>query len=256
MGSELVKYRVVADLDYVGQGNPRQMLDLHLPQMGEASGAKVPVVLYFHGGAWAHGSKEHAAQRVARFYGLGCAWAAVNYRLIDEVTWPAMIDDAVAALRWVREHADEWKIDAQRVAVFGSSSGAHLACLLAGGCRQGNKVERLKLRAVVNYCAPVLISDYLAGAVLEMLGKEPAGLIARAREATVTEWVSPEYPRMLVLHGDQDDVVPLEQSEVLYRACQAQGVDCELHVVKGAGHRLENPEVIERVQAFLRDVLR
>lgn len=106
-------------------------LRLYRP-LGSAASASLPVLVYYHGGGWTIGdldTHDTLCRQLAN--GAGCAVVSVDYRMGPEHRFPAAVDDAVAATRWVREHAGELGIDASRVAVGGDSAGGNLAAVVS-----------------------------------------------------------------------------------------------------------------------------
>ena len=123
--------RLIRDLDYGGDGNPRQSLDLLLPKDREETVRPLPLVVFIHGGAWRGGSKEGGIGRLGPLVATGqYAAASINYRLTGEASWPAQIHDCKAAIRWLRGHAGEYGLDPDRIGVMGSSAGGHLVAML------------------------------------------------------------------------------------------------------------------------------
>lgn len=101
---------------------------LYHPAVGEI----LPVLLFFHGGGWVHGTLDtHDRMAAALAFGANCAVVSVDYRMAPESPFPAAWDDAVRALDWVRAHADDLGIDASRIAVGGDSAGGNIAAALA-----------------------------------------------------------------------------------------------------------------------------
>ena len=118
------------DIPYAGTDNPRQKLDLILPAR-PATDKPLPVIAWIHGGAWRAGSKAGGLGRVARYVATGrYAGASIGYRLTGEKIWPAQIHDCKAAVRWIRANAKKHNLDADRIAVWGSSAGGHLVAML------------------------------------------------------------------------------------------------------------------------------
>jgi len=247
-GAESVKaYR---DLPYVANGHPRQKLDLFLPQ--EAT-EPLPLIIWIHGGGWAAGSKENCLPLRAGYTGRGYAVASIGYRLSSDAVFPAQIEDCKAAIRWLRAHAKQYGLDPDRFGVWGSSAGGHLAALVGttGDVKEFDVGENLnqssRVQAVCDYYGPtdftVFVttpgyerhagadspeSKLLGGAVME--NKEKA---ARANPIT---FVSPDDPPFLIVHGDKDGTVPINQSQLLFDALKKAGVSVHFHTIKGAGH--------------------
>jgi acetyl esterase len=103
---------------------------------GSSADVVLPVLVYYHGGGWVIGDLEtHDTLCRQLANGAGCAVVAVDYRLAPEHRFPAAVVDAVAAARWVREHAQELRLDASRLAVGGDSAGGNLATVVAISAR-------------------------------------------------------------------------------------------------------------------------
>jgi acetyl esterase len=124
----------VRDLAAPGPGSPIP-LRLYRP-LGSAADARLPVLVYYHGGGWTIGDLDtHDTLCRELANGAGCAVVAVDYRMGPEHRFPAAVDDAVAALRWVHANARELKLDGDRIAVGGDSAGGNLAAVVAIAAR-------------------------------------------------------------------------------------------------------------------------
>jgi acetyl esterase/lipase len=246
-------------------------LDLHLPARPTGP---VPAVVFLHGGGWRLGSRRTLGPMLPgpepfeRFAAAGIAVASVDYRLSGEATWPAQLDDAAAALRWLRDRADSLDIDAGRIALWGESAGAHLAALLGLHDTVGG---RPGVAAVAAWYPPTDLP-----AIAPALGADPGAPDSRealllggpvtdrpeaARAASPVRQVHAGAPPFLLLHGEADRSVPCDQSRRLHRALVGAGVDVALHTYPGADHLwLGSPDVaadaLRRTTAFLQDRLR
>jgi acetyl esterase/lipase len=237
-------------------------LDLHLPE-GEGP---FPVVLWIHGGGWQEGSRVWMPDTVApfgfheRLLAHGYSVADVDYRLSGEAPYPAQLLDVQSAIRWLRHHATELRLDTGRFATLGESAGGHLAAL-AGLTGEGDTA----IQAVVNWYGVMDLLDVYDdedGFIPQarLLG----GPIGERRDFAV--WASPLHhvhpaaPPFLNVHGTDDDVVPFEQAVRLAEALRAQGVRGDLHPVAGAGHCFVGHDdiggLIEASAGFLDDVFK
>jgi len=122
----------LANLTYVQYGSRCLQLDLYLPaapHSGASPAALRPIVILVHGGGWRAGFRDEFAPMAVRLARQGWAAATVSYRLSGEAGYPAAIHDVRAALRWLRSHASDYQLDAQRFALAGGSAGGQIASL-------------------------------------------------------------------------------------------------------------------------------
>src|SRR5512137_1648771 len=105
------------DLAYVPGGHERQKLDLYVPVDGEGP---FPLIVWIHGGAWKSGSKERCIPTPWALKGY--VVASINYRLSQDARFPAQIEDCKAAVRWLRAHAKDYKIERDHVIAWGDSA--------------------------------------------------------------------------------------------------------------------------------------
>lgn len=227
--------RVERDLQYVEGNNPAQTLDLYLP---EAPGDKpLPVIVWIHGGAWAHGSNR--AVTGLDMVPEGYALASVEYRFVGEALFPAQIQDCQAAIRWLRAHSGTYHLDPEHIGAWGGSAGGHLAALLgtAGGKNAfplvgENKEESDRVQAVCDWYGPADLNlQYWPG----LFGKA-AKTQANCDYASPVHYVSKDTPPFLIMHGTLDHVVGIKQSEVLVEALQKAGVDVTFQKMYGSQH--------------------
>lgn len=253
------------DLSYVSGGHERQKLDLYLP----TDGANLPLIINIHGGAFKAGSKEKGVP--LDYLRHGYAVASINYRLSQHAKFPAQIEDCKAAVRWLRAHAGEYRLDRNHFAAWGASAGGHLAAMLGttGDVKDfdvgANLDQASRVQAVVDYFGPTdfLQMDFhrLPGGMThdpanspesELIGgaiQENKDKVVRANPIT---YVTPGDPPFLICHGDQDPLVPHHQSELLEAALKKAGVPATFYTVKGAGHGgFNDPKVQELTRAFL-----
>ena len=261
-------FRAVQDLDYVGAGNPRQMLDLYLPEA--ASEKPHPLVVYIHGGGWETGSKDQADVLVGLIKGnTPYAGASLNYRLTDQAQWPAQIYDCKAAIRWLRAHAQEYNLDPEKIAVFGISAGGHLVSMLGvtGGVKElegdlGKHLDQSsRVSCVLDFCGP---SDFLTfggkGSIIDP--DDPKGVLAKliggplkdrqeeGRKASPVTYITPDDAPFLIIHGNKDTLVPYSQATEFETALKAAHVPAILLTGTDGGHVFFSGPLVERMFAF------
>ncbi len=245
-------------------GRATDPFDKRLVVYGQVSGLSLPATLYrprfpaaprpavvfVHGGGWWEGDRGQFARHAAymatepggRFVAL-----CITYRLSRQAAYPACVQDARCAVRWLRAHAGELGVDAGRIAIAGSSAGAHIAALAAvapadlwpssGGW--DNQPADLQAAVLYNgiFRLPVDASDTLASqALVTLLSGTPTEQPDRYREASPLTHVGEGTPPALLLHGDADTVVSHRQSIELAEAIRAAGGTAEIHIVPGVAH--------------------
>lgn len=236
------------DLEY--GTHERHKLDIYLP--AKNGDAAPPLVIWIHGGAWQGGSKEGGATRA--LVEKGYAVASINYRYSQQAPFPAQIHDCKSAVRWLRAHAKEYGYNSEHVGAWGASAGGHLCALLAttGGMSElegtgGNKNQSSRVQCVIDWFGP---SDFLnwgkdgspvpSNTAGNAIGKLFGGTVDEkhdlAKLASPICHISRDTPPILLVHGDQDNVVPLQQSEIFLAKLKQAKVDAALHVVRGGGH--------------------
>ncbi|HST19957.1 MAG TPA: alpha/beta hydrolase [Blastocatellia bacterium] len=259
------------DREYARVGNKSLKLDLYLPQ-GQGP---FPLIIWVHGGGWTSGDKSLSADSPQfRQTARGYAVASINYRLSQEAKFPAQIEDCKAAIRWLRAHATQYNLDPSRIAAWGSSAGGHLVALMGASAGAtdlegdgGNLDYSSRVQAVVDWFGPI---DLLKMSVDSL--SFPCSLIDhnsvfspeslligcaiqscpdKTERANPINYVSADDPAFLIMHGTDDCLVGPTQSQRLFNALAAAGVEASLKFIKGAGHggsefdNLENRKLVD-----------
>lgn len=260
---------VELDVPYADTGNPRHRLDLYLPK--RRASEPLPVVVYFHGGAWMAGDKSDGAGRLLPLLRTGAyAGASAAYRLSGEATWPAQLHDCKAAIRWVRANAERYGFDPERIAVWGRSAGGHLALLVGATGDEPALEGDVGPHAGVSSRVAAVVSFFGVSDLLGLIGQPgdidrsqpdaPEALLIggalrahpeRARAASPVAHASAGDPPVLTVHGTDDRTVPFDQAVRLDAALRAAGVPHVLVRVEGAGHGDFGTAADDRVLAFL-----
>jgi acetyl esterase len=199
-------------------------------------GAPRPGIVFVHGGGWIGG---HPFMHLRHCWALaqrGMVAVTIEYRRYPEATWPAAIDDAKAAMRWMRANADGLGLDPGRLAVAGGSAGGHLALLVA--LMPGDPSARADA-AVVWYPVTDMhcegVPD-LRQAAVDFLGGDDEALTVESSPVTYVGRSGPPPPPTLIITGDADETVPLEGVRAFHESLVAAGGVSRLHVVPGAIH--------------------
>ena len=246
-----------ADLAYARKSKS-QVLDLFLPP----GDGPFPLVLNIHGGAFRMGSKEMLDAPIARaLLAKGIAVASMNYRLSGEARFPAAVQDAKAAVRFLRARKQDFRLNG-RIVAFGQSAGGNLASLLgtSGGeplfedPALGNADTSSRVQGVIDWFGPTdfLLMDEHAKAQgcpdrsqmhgapdspeSQYLGAPIAEVPHMVRQANPITYISKDDPPFLLQKGTQDCVVPFAQSAILAEALKKAGVNVRFDRLEGAGH--------------------
>jgi acetyl esterase/lipase len=251
-------FHVEANVIYGMHSGAALLMDVYRPARPNGLG-----VLYISGSGW-HAPQTYSAQPLkesgqARLYArrlveAGYTTFSISHRAAPRFRYPAPVEDAQRAVRFIRHHASRFGIDPGRIGVVGGSSGAHLALMLGlldgkgqSGAKDAVERESAKVQCVVARAAPsdlaAMVRAEGGSAVVSFLGmrpddgKDPSSIEGRLYlEASPVSHVSPDDPPVLLMHGDADIVVPFDQSEKLLDALKRAGVTCELLRVPGGGH--------------------
>jgi acetyl esterase/lipase len=211
--------------------HPSQVADLHTP----AAGAGWPVAVVIHGGFW-RARYDRTLMEALCVDLAGSGWAAWNleYRRVGGGGgWPATFDDVAAGIDHLAALAVP--LDLARVVAIGHSAGGHLALWAASRDRPGVAVTGAVGQAAVSDLAAVARLGLSSGAVEELLGGSPEQVPDRYAAASPAQRLPLGVPLLLV-HGAQDDTVPVALSRDFQRAALAAGDTCDLVVCERDGH--------------------
>lgn len=251
--------KTLRDVEYAKVGQKSLWLDLYTPAGADKP---LPLIVWIHGGGWMSGDKKDCP--LLAMVGKGYVVASLNYRFTQEAIFPAQIEDCKAAIRFLRGNAKKYSIDPARVGVSGVSAGGHLVALLgtSGGVKElEGKVGQFpeqssRVQAVVDFCGPADLPLFLkkmtpgsTKPLQQLLGGGDAVEDLAVKASPVT-YAAKTAPPFLIIQGDKDDIVPLNQSESMRDALKAAGADVTLFVVRGAGHGGINPATLKMTGDF------
>jgi pectinesterase len=249
------------DIQYGEAGGEKLLLDAHVP----AGEGKFPVVLIVHGGGWMGGDRETDIVPVFAPVATNFTWFTIYYRLAPTNRWPACFEDVEMAIRWVKQHASEYKGDPDRMALLGYSAGGHLVTLAGTHAEADTKVQ-----AVAAFAPPTdLVADNerrggLSISMRNLFGYDSTNITddvrAVLKENSPLTYVKAGLPPFLIVQGSADRTVPAEQSAAFVRALQAANVNCEMINITNGQHRIADwvkfdPDWQGRVAGWLKEEL-
>ena len=240
------------DIPYTFPGGVIRHFDLIVPPNLKKDCSTL--LVWIHGGGWATGSKR-IQNEFHRFCYRGYPMLAIEYRLIQDALFPAQLIDCKSAVRWIRAHAAEYGIKADRIIVGGGSAGAHLSSLMAmtNNTREYDIGDNLEyssaVDAVVDLWGPSDLTP--EGPSWESRKNLVAGDGELARKQSPLCLVSPDAPPFLICHGDCDNAVPVSDSRRLRDALEAAGVPVTYYEQPGAGHGFDDENLYQLLTEFI-----
>ncbi len=224
------------EMSYRSGGGPEWRLDFAEPKSHDKP---LPAIVVIHGGGWIEGDKSSYDQLIVDWAGLGFCAITLNYRLANETkaSFPQAIEDCKCAVRWLRAHAGTLHVDKDRIGVYGSSAGGHLALMLgilsknAGDSYEGDgpyQEESSDVCAVASDSGIVTLNMNLPGNktlardFVEFLGASPPPDPA-VKKASPASYVdrAPHLPPMLLIYGTADTQVPIALTDDFVAALRA-----------------------------------
>jgi acetyl esterase/lipase len=248
----------LADISYAAVSST-QKLDLYLP----TGTGPFPVVVNIHPGGFFTGQKDMVPGSTGKaLLTAGYAIASINYRLSGEAKFPAAIQDAKSAVRFLRANAAKYNLDSDKIAVFGQSAGGNIAAMLGTsgniaeleGSDLGNSNFSSKVQAVIDWFGPTDFTQLDTQARVQgcsandqthsaanspeskYLGAAVATVPDLAKQANPITYISKETPAFLIQKGDQDCTIPVENTKMLADALSAAGLDVQYDLLKNVGH--------------------
>ena len=253
---------VYSNVTYGVAGGETLLLDIFEP--ANNTGKPRPAIVLVHGGGWTSFDKS-TMRALAQFLALaGFVAVPVDYRLFhdDATRWPAQLEDAQRAVRWVRANSAKYNIDPQRIGAYGHSAGAQIATLLGMLETRDNSDASLakyssKVQAVVDASGP---TDFTSGMdneakqfLTSFLGADFATHPELWRDASPVFHVAKSNAPILIIHGTRDDMVPISQAEELNDALVKAGATVQF-LRLDSDHMFFEPAVHRRLaletQAF------
>ncbi|MCF8058666.1 MAG: alpha/beta hydrolase [Bacteriovoracaceae bacterium] len=232
------------DLEYLNIDGHSLKLDIVTSK--ENKDKSCPCIVWIHGGGWRFGDKKDTIHRLYELARAGYVCVSINYRLTDVAIFPAQLEDCREAIKYLKRVGQNYKIDPDRIGVWGGSAGGHLAALLGTDIDNSAKVDAvctwfgafdlLKMDEFpdgVKSRIPHLTADSLDGQLVGGDVREVGEIVQKANPST---HITGNEPPFLIMHGAKDDFVPYTQSVELHKLLLKNGVNSNLHIIKEASH--------------------
>jgi acetyl esterase/lipase len=268
---------VIPGVEYARKSGIPLHVTILTPRLAEGEKTVFPLVLFVQGSAWFKQDLNQQVAQLANFAGRGFVIAITEYRPSTVDPFPAQIQDARTAARFMLQHAPEYNADPEKFVLWGDSSGGHTVTMMAvteGNARFSDEDGvPLPIKGVVDFYGPTNLGtmndepstqdhdapDSPEGSVLGGVRVcEHPDLVGEASPLTyITS--SSHLPPFLIMHGDKDRLVPYGQSVLLYRKLGECNQPVEMYRIAGADHSgnafWTADEPLRITEAFLRACL-
>ena len=238
--------------------NRPMRLDLLRPMSEEP----VPLIVWIEGGAWKNLNKSFALPELQYLAEAGYAVASVEYRQSNEGKFPAGLKDVQAAIRYLVQEAERFRLRMDKIDLMGRSAGGNLATLIAASAAKDQASPQIcgvvSMYAISDFTQYYEVmeerrrKEFLQN-IEAYLGGKPSEKKAAAKKASPALQVCPGMAPHLLLQGTNDPIVPPEQTRILYEALLSREVPVELYMLEGAGHgttEFDQPAVRELILKF------
>jgi len=253
--------QLTKDIEYGKVGKRSLKLDMYRPTKQKKP---VPGLIFIHGGAWKGSNKDRYRLYAARYAQQGYVAVSISYRLSGEAPFPAAVQDAKCAVRWMRANAAKYGVDPNNICVLGGSAGGHLAMMVGYSSdakrlegRGGHQNVSSRVQAVVNLYGPCDLTVPVirqVDAVQEFLGgkkydQEPD----LYKKASPISYLTKDDPPTLILHGTLDALVPINQSDKLVKRLKEVAVPYTYDRLAGWPHVMDIAEPVYKRCLFFID---
>jgi len=249
--------REIKDIEYKKIDSTSLQIDMYVPKN---LSKPAPLLVFIHGGAWAHGKRSDYLTYLIPFAQQGYVTATVSYRLVKDGQnlYPACAEDIRDAVQWFFRNGEEYGYDPDRIALIGGSAGGHLSLLGAYGWRSSSEkpdsiIEpQHKVKAVVDIYGPYDLTTPYSRThrlVTRLIGHSYEEKPELYLEASPMSYLDKSDPPTLILHGSADNLVPISQSDTLKVHLDKLGIPNVYCRVPGWPHTMD---LAQRVNDYSR----
>ena len=241
-------------ITYGTGGDQPLKLDLYSPKQ---LAGPVPALIFIHGGAWKKGKRSDYHYYCVKFAERGYVVATITYRLLPKHAFPAAVEDAKCAVRWMRANAGKLHVNPNLIGAIGGSAGGHLAMMVGYSSdvpelegHGGHPGVSSRVQAVVDLYGPTDLTTPFAvnnPTAINFLGGRKIGEARKQYElASPITHVTKDDPPTLIFHGSIDETVPVAQSDMLTKKLKAVGVPVTYDRLTGWPHTMDAAAVVNR----------
>jgi alpha-L-fucosidase 2 len=245
----------VKDIEFAHPAGVSLKMDVSTPD----GPGPFPAVIFVLGGGFTAGTRQGFNKSLAEdVQKIGIAWIPVDYRLAPQFRFPAHTDDVATAVAFVKKHAKEWRIDPERLVLWGESAGGHLVSYVGArgkgetkvagvisffaaldlerrsapksGCYQDGHFIKNPKPGHPQFCMSEGMRKFLG---VDGPGSETTRIV---KAASPIRYIHEDMPPYLLIHGTNDRNSPFEQSVFMFEAMNRIGAKADLYVVEGGGH--------------------
>lgn len=248
------------DITYGKAGEVELKLNMSRPKAHDGKAKPIPAIIIIHGGGWAAGSREGHNDLTWGFAKQGYLAITISYRFAPKFLFPAQVEDAKCAVRYLRANAKKLNINPDAIGAVGFSAGAHLSMLLAT-MDEGDGLEgdgghgdqKSKVQAAVSFVGPTDFTvDDLPQASVNIIKNWLGGdLKEKAKEAHLASpvtYISKGDAPMLLFQGTADPLIPNTQAYRMTEAMSKAGVKGRVEMILGGGHGWGGQEMVHSIE--------
>jgi acetyl esterase/lipase len=221
-----------SDLTKVAEGigfdNKGNQLDIWSSTDATKSGPARPVLVFFYGGGWAHGTRTEYSYAARPFVEAGYIVVLPDYRKVPQVRFPGFVEDSAAAVKWVQANIGKYGGDPTRVSVAGHSAGAYNALMLA---LDPQWLGDRPVTSAISLAGAADFYPFTSKRAIDAMSEYP-----KPEATQPVNFVRADAPPILLIHGTADTVVRIRNSNSLYEKQKAAGGRITLKALQGASH--------------------
>lgn len=233
---------------------------------------KLPVIFWFAGGGWMDTHHNIHLPNLVDLARKGYVIVGVEYRDSNKINFPGQLQDAKAAIRYIKQNADKYGVDTEKIIAMGESAGGHLASMLGvtngkgkldvGGNREQSSDVNIAV-SLYGVVSPLSakqgsLTDDFDFVYRNLLGAEPEDAPELNAAADPKTYIDENTIPFLIFHGTKDAVIPVQDSHDLYEKLQENNVTSDFYEVSDAEHmdvKFLQPEVFEIIDEFIQEHL-